>query len=85
MGSHGITRFHDRTGRDLPAGPTILIIAGLFAVEHGHFPALLPVGLVFGLVAGWLRHRTGSIVPGLVAHVLTDTLLFVLARLTVSR
>ena len=68
----------------LAAGPTILITAGLFALEHGYYPVLLPVGLLFGLVAGWLRHRTGSILPGLVAHMLTDTLLFGLALLTLK-
>lgn len=65
--------------RHLSPWATIAITAGLFAIEHGYYPILLPVALLFGLTAGWLRHRTGSILPGLVMHILTDAFLFTLA------
>jgi membrane protease YdiL (CAAX protease family) len=65
--------------RHLPIWAAILVTAVLFAAEHGYYPVLLPLGLIFGLAAGWLRARTASILPGLAIHILTDALLFALA------
>jgi membrane protease YdiL (CAAX protease family) len=65
--------------RHLPVWATVVVTAVLFAGEHGYYPVLLPTGLLFGLAAGWLRARTGSVLPGMAVHILTDTLLFALA------
>lgn len=64
--------------RYLPAWATILITTVLFTAEHYHL-ILFPLALIYGIAIGWLRERTGSVLPGLIAHILTDTLLFVLA------
>jgi membrane protease YdiL (CAAX protease family) len=65
--------------RHLPVWACTVATAALFAGGHGYFPVLLPLGLLFGLVAGWLRARTGSVLPTMVVHILTDALMFVLA------
>jgi membrane protease YdiL (CAAX protease family) len=31
---------------------------------------VMPYALVFGVVAGWLRERTGAVAAGVVTHVL---------------
>lgn len=64
--------------RFLPAWATILITAVLFTAEH-YYPILFPLALIYGIAIGWLRERTGSVLPGLIAHIMTDTLLFVAA------
>jgi membrane protease YdiL (CAAX protease family) len=64
--------------RYLPAWATIVITAVPFTLEH-YFPVLFPLVLLYGIGLGWLRERTGSLLPGLIAHLLTDTLLFVAA------
>ena len=58
---------------------TILITALLFAFMHGVGSGFLayPHRFVSGLVAGWLRHRSGSLVPGIAQH-FTRNLLCVL-------
>jgi membrane protease YdiL (CAAX protease family) len=50
----------------------------VFTAEHG-LPIIVPGAIVFGLLAGWLRERTGSTVNTLVLHVLTDTSLLIVA------
>ncbi|WP_189308486.1 CPBP family intramembrane glutamic endopeptidase [Streptomyces albospinus] len=64
----------------LPWWTVALITAALFAGIH-YFLVLVPVGFVFGVALAWLRGRTGSILPGLLAHWLTDWLLFAIALL----
>jgi membrane protease YdiL (CAAX protease family) len=64
--------------RYLPAWATILITAVLFTVEH-YFPVIFPFALIYAIAVGWLREHTCSVLPGLMAHILTDTLLFVAA------
>lgn len=54
---------------------TALITAVLFAAIH-FYPVLIPVGFLLGLALAWLREHTGSVLPGLVVHILTDALLF---------
>ena len=40
------------------------VTACAFAVVHGQ-PAVLPIHLGFGLYLGWLRHRSNSLLPGM--------------------
>jgi hypothetical protein len=54
------------------------------AAEHAYYSVVLPLGLLFGL-AGWLRARNGSILPGIAIHILTDTPVFVLAMIATAR
>jgi membrane protease YdiL (CAAX protease family) len=54
------------------AGPlavvtTVALTAALFALAHGQWQTFLPIGLL-GLVLGYLRHASGSIVPPLLMH-----------------
>jgi membrane protease YdiL (CAAX protease family) len=65
--------------RHLPVWASIVVTAVLFAAEHGYYPVLLPLGLLFGLLTGWLRARTRSVLPGMAVHILTDALLLALA------
>ncbi len=62
----------------LSAWPVILITTALFTVEH-IYPLVFPLVVFLGLALGWLREKSGSILPGLMLHVLTDSLLFVVA------
>jgi membrane protease YdiL (CAAX protease family) len=57
------------------AWPTILITAVLFGGIH-ILPILVPLGFGLGLGLGWVRERTGSILPGLAFHVAHNTILF---------
>jgi CAAX protease family protein len=52
-----------------PAWATIAATAVAFAGIHG-FLVVMPYALVFGIVTGWLRERTGSVAAGVVTHVL---------------
>ena len=54
--------------RRLPAWPAILVSAVLFGAVHIS-PILMPAGFILGVGLGWLRERTGSILPGLVFHI----------------
>ncbi|MDO5744066.1 MAG: CPBP family intramembrane metalloprotease [Micrococcaceae bacterium] len=64
--------------RHLRPWATILITTALFTVEH-YFLVIFPLAIIYGLLVGWLREKTGSVLPGLLVHILTDTLLFVIA------
>jgi len=59
---------------------TIVITGGLFALYHP-LVWLWPMGFLLGLGAGWLRERTGSIVPFLVAHMLNSIAMITFAYL----
>jgi uncharacterized protein len=52
-----------------PAWATIAATAVAFASIHG-FLVVMPYVLVFGIVTGWLRERTGWVAAGFVSHVL---------------
>jgi membrane protease YdiL (CAAX protease family) len=56
-------------------GQVILITAFGFTALHGlyygNLPALIYV-LTLGLLLGWIRHRTGSVFPGMLGHVLNN-------------
>ena len=62
------------------AGATVALIgtAVLFGLAHGLVIGLLPL-VTFGLVAGYLRRRTGSIYPSMVMHMLFNSAALILA------
>ncbi len=52
-------------------GAAIVVTSTLFTLQHP-MPALWPLAFAFGVVAGWLRERTGSITPFLAMHALNS-------------
>jgi membrane protease YdiL (CAAX protease family) len=62
---------------------TILVTSVLFAVMH-YFVVLAPGVFLYSLVAGWLRERSGSVLPALVMHILTDTAMLIAATVLVA-
>ena len=57
--------------RGASAAATILVTATLFALLHRHGARaayVVPTQLALGLGLGWLRARTGSLVPCMLAH-----------------
>jgi uncharacterized protein len=50
----------------------IIVTTVAFTAGHG-LPIVFPAVIVFGLLSGWLRERTGSTLNTLVMHVLGDT------------
>ena len=69
--------------RRLPATPTIVLTAALFAAIH-RLPLLLPVTFLFGVAGGWVRERTGSTLPFFVMHVLNNVLMLAVASTLVA-
>jgi uncharacterized protein len=65
--------------RRLPVAPVIAITTVLFALEHSYYPVLLPLVLSFGLAAGWVRHRAGTVGATIPMHVAVDLSLFLAA------
>jgi membrane protease YdiL (CAAX protease family) len=63
----------------LSAPATIALTAVLFTAEHAVRPVLIPVVLGYGLAAGWVRHRSGSTLPTVAMHIVTDVGLLVAA------
>jgi uncharacterized protein len=62
---------------------TLLLTSVLFMVMH--YFLILAVGVYFySLVAGWLRERSGSVLPPLVMHILTDTTMLIAASVLVA-
>ncbi len=63
-------------------GPALafLFSAGLFAVVHTDLPAFLPI-FAMGLLLSYFYHRTGSIVPSIVAHAFNNAAAFTLLYL----
>ena len=47
----------------------------LFGIEH-LYPIVMPLAVIYGLAAGWVRWRTGSTFNTWIMHVLTDGLMF---------
>lgn len=64
--------------RRLSARWTIVITSLLFAVVH-QFLIILPAVFLAGVALGWARERTGSVIPGIVAHSLNGLLLMLLS------
>ncbi len=71
----GLWRFGGR------AWPAIIASAGLFAVVHQHVPQSMAPLFTFGIVLGYVRVRTGSMLVCILAHIAfnarTMTLVFV--------
>jgi CAAX protease family protein len=61
----------------LPTWPTIILTATLWTAMHTGLLVALPYVLVQGLGLGWLRERTGSVVPGMAFHTLHNSVVFV--------
>ena len=57
--------------------------AGLFALIHLNLPALPPI-LIMGLLLAFIYHRTGSVIPGMVAHALNNATAFLLLYMGVQ-
>ena len=50
----------------------ILVSALIFGIIHGN-PAQIPFAFLIGLLFGWLYYRTGSLVPGIVGHIINNS------------
>ena len=57
----------------------IAISALLFSMAHLN-PAQMPHAFIVGLLLGWFYWRTGSILPGVVYHVVNNTVSYILMR-----
>ena len=51
----------------------ILIASSLFGVVHMN-PAQIPFAFLLGAMFGWLYYRTGSLLPGIIGHVLNNSI-----------
>lgn len=58
----------------------IAFSATLFAAFHGNL-AQIPHAFLIGLLMGWLCYRSGSILPGIIVHLINNTIAFTLYRL----
>jgi len=67
----------------LSAPASIGLTAVAFASIHG-FPPILPLAFALGIAWGWTRERTGSTVPGVVAHVLHNAIVVAVSFATSS-
>ena len=50
----------------------ILISSLIFGVVHMN-PAQIPFAFLLGMMFGWLYYRTGSLLPGIIGHVLNNS------------
>lgn len=57
----------DRLQRALGASEALLVQAAMFSVLH-LMPLIFPSHFLMGLLFGWLRIRSGSLYPGMLAH-----------------
>ena len=57
----------------------IAISAILFAIGHLN-PAQMPHAFLIGLLLGWMYYRTGSILPGILFHLVNNTVAYVIER-----
>jgi membrane protease YdiL (CAAX protease family) len=53
-------------------GVALTVSATAFGLMHGLTPVVLASTLTYGVLWGWLRGRSGSVGPGLLAHALTN-------------
>ena len=61
----------------------ILITAIVFALFHMSFVKIIST-LGFGIIIGWLYWRTGSIIPGIVIHIINNFLCIVFSFIDLS-
>lgn len=64
---------------DLDPWPAIIVSAAMFSIIHFSIP-FLPFLFLMGLLLGYLRLRTGSLIPPMLAH-FTHNLIFVFVNL----
>lgn len=50
----------------------IIVSALIFGLIHGN-PAQIPFAFLIGLLFGWLYYRTGSLIPGIVGHIINNS------------
>ena len=50
----------------------ILVSSLIFGVVHMN-PAQIPFAFLLGMMFGWLYYRTGSLLPGIIGHVLNNS------------
>jgi membrane protease YdiL (CAAX protease family) len=62
---------------------TIIITTLLFAGMH-FYPILYPIAILFGLVSGWVRERTGSSLNFVIAHVINSVLFLTIAYILIA-
>jgi membrane protease YdiL (CAAX protease family) len=60
----------------LRPGEALTLQAAMFSIIH-LAPVVLPSHFVMGLVFGWVRRRTGSLVPGMILHGVWNALVLV--------
>lgn len=66
-------------GKALRPWTAIALSALIFSLAHGN-PAQMPHAFILGLLLGWLYQRTGSIIPGLILHIVNNTAAYLLVR-----
>jgi len=64
----------------LSATATIAITAGAWAVIH-QSPIIMPLALIVGIAAGFLRERTGSVLAPIAIHAVQSGLIVLLSLL----
>jgi hypothetical protein len=52
---------------------TIILTATLFTIIHS-YPILFPLAFIFGIIAGWIRERTGSSLNFVIAHIFNNVI-----------
>lgn len=62
----------------------ILLSAALFSLAHIN-PAQLPIAFTLGLLLGWLRCKTRSLMPGILIHCLNNSLICIVTILIVKQ
>lgn len=64
-------------------GPVVaILVTGIaFGLAHGLLEAL-PILALFGIVLGWLRHRTGSVYPAMALHAIFNGVALIAAVTT---
>ncbi len=58
----------------------ITVSALFFAVGHLN-PAQMPHAFLIGLLLGWMFYRTGSILPGILFHLVNNTVAYIIERM----
>ena len=62
-----------RLSRAIPGWPAVLVASALFALGHGQ-PVWIGYAFCIGLLLGIMAWRTGSILPGLITHVVFNAI-----------